>query len=176
MKSASRIFQRYLIPRFIVSLYYLMRDQCLVSLQSNVQLSKKITFGKGTVVKAFASVQTSGGMVSFGRKCAISNFNHINAGDGFIKVGDFVRIGPNVAILGSGRNFKDKNLLVMEQGYTNTGTTIGNDVLIGAGATILNGCNIGDGVVIGAGSVVNKDVEAYSIVAGIPAKVLGQRK
>ena len=47
---------------------------------------------------------------------------------------------------------------------------IGNDVWIGDRATILSGVRIGDGAVIGAGSVVAKDVEAYSIVAGNPAR------
>jgi acetyltransferase-like isoleucine patch superfamily enzyme len=48
--------------------------------------------------------------------------------------------------------------------------SVGNDVLISAGVTILSGIKIGDGAVIGAGSVVTKDVEPYSIVAGVPAK------
>ena len=47
---------------------------------------------------------------------------------------------------------------------------IGNDVWIGDRATILSGVRIGDGAVIGAGSVVTKDVEPYSIVAGNPAR------
>lgn len=52
---------------------------------------------------------------------------------------------------------------------------IGNDVWIGAGAIILPGISIGDGAVVGAGSIVTKDIEPYSIVAGNPAKVLRKR-
>ncbi len=52
---------------------------------------------------------------------------------------------------------------------------IGNDVWIGARATILSGVTIGDGAVIGAGSVVTKNVEPYSIVAGNPAKLIRKR-
>ena len=49
-------------------------------------------------------------------------------------------------------------------------TIIGNDVWIGANAVILAGVTVGDGAVIGANSLVNKDVEPYSIVAGSPAE------
>jgi len=54
--------------------------------------------------------------------------------------------------------------------------TIGNDVWIGNGATILPGCRtIGDGAVIGAASIVNKDVEPYTVVVGSPAKTVRRR-
>ncbi len=54
-------------------------------------------------------------------------------------------------------------------------TQIGNDVWIGTRAIILGGINVGDGAIIGAGAVVTKDVEPYSVVAGIPAKLLRKR-
>lgn len=53
--------------------------------------------------------------------------------------------------------------------------TIGNDVWIGYGATILSGVTIGNGAVIGAGSVVASDVEPFSIVAGNPARTVRKR-
>jgi acetyltransferase-like isoleucine patch superfamily enzyme len=52
---------------------------------------------------------------------------------------------------------------------------IGNDVWIGANAIIMGGITIGDGSVIGAGAVVTKDVEPYTIVGGVPAKLIRQR-
>jgi len=52
---------------------------------------------------------------------------------------------------------------------------IGHDVWIGAKAMILDGVNIGDGVIVAANSVVTKDVPAYAIVAGVPAKVIKYR-
>lgn len=54
-------------------------------------------------------------------------------------------------------------------------TVIGNDVWIGQNATILPGVHIGDGAIIGTGSVVGSDVEAYTIAAGNPAKVIRKR-
>lgn len=51
-------------------------------------------------------------------------------------------------------------------------TIVGNDVWIGDNVIILNGRSIGDGAVIGAGAIVTRDVKAYEIVAGVPAKSL----
>ena len=53
--------------------------------------------------------------------------------------------------------------------------TIGNDVWIGHGAVIMPGVAIGDGAVVGSSAVVTKDVEPYTIVAGVPARVIKRR-
>ena len=52
---------------------------------------------------------------------------------------------------------------------------IGNDVWVGANTTILNGVHIGDGAIIAAGSVVVRDVPAYTVVGGVPAKEIKKR-
>ena len=170
-----RISQRYLVPRFIGSIYYFLRFRCLVSTLAKVQFSKDITFGKGTVVKPFAVIQTNNGKISIGKNCSINNFVQIANSDGDIIIGDHVRIGPNVTILGSSRNYKRRDTLIVNQGFSHDGAIIEDDVLIASGAIILKGCHVGKGAVIGANSVVTKDVQPYSIVAGIPAKVIGQR-
>jgi len=54
-------------------------------------------------------------------------------------------------------------------------TNIGNDVWIGAKSIILNGVKIGNGVIIAAGSVVTKDIPSYTIVGGVPAKIIKKR-
>lgn len=59
--------------------------------------------------------------------------------------------------------------------YADNRIRIGNNVWIGAGAIILAGVSIGDCAIIGAGSVVTKDIEPYTIVAGNPAKKLRMR-
>ena len=70
----------------------------------------------------------------------------------------------------SGKTYVKKNLF-NEFGET----TIGNDVLIGARAIILDGVKIADGAIIGAGALVVQDVPAYAIVGGIPAKIIRYR-
>ena len=54
-------------------------------------------------------------------------------------------------------------------------TVIGNDVWIGQNATIMPGVHIGDGAIIGANSLVSKDVEPYTIVAGNPIRIIRKR-
>jgi acetyltransferase-like isoleucine patch superfamily enzyme len=139
-------------------------------------MSSRISFGSGTVVSPFAVIQTQGGRIQFGKKCALGSFNQISAGIVGIFVGDYVRIGPSVTLLGGSRHFSKRDLLILNQGSSDKGLEIGNDVLIGAGAVILPGCKIGEGAVIGAGCVVNKDIPPYCIMAGVPARIVGQRE
>lgn len=65
------------------------------------------------------------------------------------------------------------NTLLFEENTRQT--IIGNDVWIGTGAVILGGANVGDGAIIAAGAVVTKDVPAYAVVGGVPAKLLHYR-
>jgi acetyltransferase-like isoleucine patch superfamily enzyme len=146
-----------------------------VSPKSEVQFSEKIKFGKGTVVKPLAAIQTHQANVIFGEGCIVSMFNFISASEADIILGDYVRLAPRVTILSMGRNVKDKNRTIGEQGYRHREVRIGNDVLIGTGAVILDGVTIGDGAVIGTNSVVDRDVPPYTIVFGAPAKIIWRR-
>jgi acetyltransferase-like isoleucine patch superfamily enzyme len=175
-RSAVRILQRYFVPRWFASLYYFAKYRCLISRDARVQFSNRICFGRGTVVKPFAVIQTQGGRISIGRDCAVSSFNHISAGTEDVKIGDFVRLGPNVTIMGATRDFKASGVRVMEQGHIHGKVAIEDDVFIGAGGVILPGCHIGKGAVIGANSVVNNDIPCNEIFAGVPAKRIGTRR
>ena len=73
-----------------------------------------------------------------------------------------------------GRNILRKNFCNCEY-ESNKKTIIGNDVWIGNNTLIKDGLTIGDGAIIGMGSVVTKNVEPYSIVAGVPAKIIRYR-
>jgi acetyltransferase-like isoleucine patch superfamily enzyme len=174
--SFSRILERYLVPRWFVSVYCFVKYRTLISPHARVQFSRQISFGKGTVVKPFAVIQTQGGQITIGHDSAISSFNHITTGIKDVIIGHYVRIAPSVTILGGSRNFHRRDMRIMDQGSFHEGVTIGDDVLIGAGAVIMPGCHIGQGVVIGANSVVKMNIPPYSIVAGAPAKIIGHRE
>lgn len=65
---------------------------------------------------------------------------------------------------------------IASQGCVSAAVRIGDDVWLGANAVVLAGVTIGTGAIVGAGAVVNRDVEAMTIVAGVPARVVGRRK
>jgi acetyltransferase-like isoleucine patch superfamily enzyme len=171
-----RIAQRYLVPSLFSSLIIFWRDGALVSFSSKVQFSSLIRFGKGSVVKSYSVIQTSGGRVRFGRNCAIGSFNLIAAGSADVVAGDHVRLGSHVVVMATNRQYRRKDKLIIEQGFSDKGVRIGDDVLIGARAVLLDGCEIGDGAVIGVGSIVSGKVPAYAVVFGAPAKVVYWRR
>ncbi len=109
-----------------------------------------------------------------GDNVVINMWTWINARGG-VKIGNDVLIGPRVIIHSANHRFKNRDKPIRLQGHDFKKVTIGNDVWIGAGAIILPGVTIGDGAIVGAGAVVTKDVEPYAIVAGVPAKKIGER-
>ena len=95
---------------------------------------------------------------------------------GPVTIGENVMMGPEVVIYTSGHRHDRTDIPMIEQGRDAVEPVqIGNDVWIGARATILDGVKIGDGAVIAAGAVVTKDVPSYAIVGGVPAKVIKYR-
>ena len=86
-------------------------------------------------------------------------------------------MGPEVVIYTQNHRYDRFDVPMGKQGHMPVEPVIiGNDVWIGRRVMIMPGCHIGDGVIIGAGAVVTKDVAPYSIVGGVPAKVIGSRK
>lgn len=78
-------------------------------------------------------------------------------------------------IHGTRRRYKEADKQIVDLGHTHKGVKIGDDVLTGANAVVFE-CNIQKGAVEGAGSVVTKSMPSYSVVAGIPAKIIGKRE
>jgi acetyltransferase-like isoleucine patch superfamily enzyme len=102
---------------------------------------------------------------------------------GDVEIGKYCQFGPYAAVntyshpMNHITTYINKRLLkgVMAAYKSSNKTRIGNDVWVGKNAVILGGVTIGNGAIIAAGSIVTKDVPAYHIAAGVPAKVIKQR-
>ncbi|VAW41000.1 hypothetical protein MNBD_GAMMA01-794 [hydrothermal vent metagenome] len=93
-----------------------------------------------------------------------------------IDIGRNVMIAPAVTIRDTDHCFDRTDIPMRNQGIITSPVTIEDDVWIGHGAIILKGVTIGTGAVVAAGAVVVKDVLPFSIVGGVPAKVISSRK
>jgi len=104
----------------------------------------------------------------------LGEFVYLN-GYGGIDIGNQVLIGTDTKIFSHDHDFSDLSKLIRHQGLIKKPVIIKDNVFIGCGVTILGNVTINSGAVIGAGSVVAEDIPENSIVAGVPAKVIGMR-
>ncbi|MEI7426055.1 MAG: acyltransferase [Candidatus Moraniibacteriota bacterium] len=122
------------------------------------------------------------------RGCYIMDPSHIEIGDnvtinrnttisgqGGLTIGNNVMIAPNCTVITSNHEYRKKEIPMMFQGENRQPTVIKNDVWLGANVVVLPGVTIEKGSIIGANAVVSKNVEAYSIVGGVPAKFIKYR-
>ena len=137
--------------------------------------------------------------VALGARCSLEHGVYLNAAGGHssavtidIGAGTFVgsgcefnaieaiQIGPD-CLIASGTRFIDHNhgielgTRMKLQPETSAPIRVGADVWIGANCVVLKGITIGDGAIVAAGSVVTKSVEAYTVVGGIPARLIRAR-
>jgi maltose O-acetyltransferase len=111
--------------------------------------------------------------LSIGRHCHINQNVFIQGAT----IGNYVMIAPNVAILNSTHNYDRTDIPMILQGERKKlNPIIEDDVWIGRNAIIMPGIRIQKGSIVGAGAVVVKDVPSYSVVGGVPARILRMRK
>src|SRR4051812_15335247 len=133
-----------------------------------------IHIGDGTLIGPGAMLFSSQGHITIGDNCSINPFS-VMYGQGGLTIGNWVRIAAHVVIVTSNHIFDDPTVPIKKQGLTKRGVTIEDDVWIGAGVRVLDGCRIGRGSVIGAGAVVTHNIEPFSIAVGVPARVIARR-
>jgi maltose O-acetyltransferase len=93
------------------------------------------------------------------------------------RLGDYVMLAPGVVLLDRNHNFNRLDIPMALQGQTNRiETQIECDVWIGQNAIVMPGVKSGQGSIVAAGAVVTRDVPAYSVVAGVPARIVKSRK
>ncbi|MEO1535570.1 MAG: acyltransferase, partial [Planctomycetota bacterium] len=91
-----------------------------------------------------------------------------------IEIGARTMIGPHCYITDHDHGIR-RHMPIPKQPLIGAPVVIGHDAWLGAGVTILKGVTIGEGAIVAANAVVTKDVPPFSIVAGVPAKVIGER-
>ncbi len=125
--------------------------------------------GDGSRVGAFVEVQKG---ATIGRSCKISSHTFVCEG---VTIGDGVFVGHGVMFINDlfPSAVNEDGGLQTEADWAIVPTKVDNRASIGSNATILGGVTIGEGALVGAGAVVTKDVAPYAIVAGVPARVVG---
>jgi acetyltransferase-like isoleucine patch superfamily enzyme len=133
--------------------------------------------GNNTSLGRDVHIQTSGN-VRIGSRTGINDGARIN---GSVAIGRCCAIGPHLSVSSGLHQFRSAEpwKLIAVQDQENTAqdrpVIIGDDCWIGAHVAIMWGITIGRGAIVGANAVITKDVPAYTIVAGAPARQIGER-
>jgi len=144
-----------------------------LAVHENVTYGRELRVGRGCVISSPHGLRI-GDRVSIGPRTIIQV-------DG--QIGDFALIGMGVQIVGKNDHaVNEVGVPIVDSTWAgdrdpdrSDRVDIGRDVWIGGSSVIVSGITIGEGSVIGAGSVVTKDIPAYSIAAGSPARVIRSR-
>lgn len=149
----------------------------------HLKIARKIRlfFAKKILKECGKNVNIEKGAI-FNSTCSIGDFSGIGVncelnGFGGITIGKYVMMGPETVIYTENHSTARTDIPMQQQGFEKPEpVVIEDDVWIGRRVIILPGVTIKKGSVIAAGAVVTKDVPAYSVVAGVPAKVVKVRK
>lgn len=141
-----------------------------------------VVFGDRVTVGRFAMIRASGQFggrelgegLYVGNNSNIGPYSYIGCSGG-IRIGDNVMMSPRVSLYAENHNFAETDRTMKDQGVTRSPIVIEDDCWIASHSVILAGVTIGRGSVVAAGSVVTHSVPPYSIVAGVPARVIRSR-
>jgi len=140
-----------------------------------VVLGDGVTIGRAVSIRPSSYYgHTRGEGLVVGAGSAIGALSWIGA-SGHVAIGADVLVGPRVTILPENHVFRSVERTIKSQGVAREGVIIEDDCWIGSGSTILAGVRIGRGSIVAAGAVVTDDVAPFSVVGGVPARVLKSR-
>lgn len=130
---------------------------------------RRFSIGERSVVESFSCVNNAVGDVIIGHHTRIGLHNTII---GPVSIGNHVNLAQGITVTALNHNFSNPSQRIDEQGVSTTPVTIEDDVWIGANAVILPGVTVGTHSVVAAGAVVTRNVPPYTLVGGVPAKVI----
>jgi acetyltransferase-like isoleucine patch superfamily enzyme len=139
--------------------------------KEGIKIGNNVSILRNTIIECTGVIRNLGIGIVIGNNVGIAQNCFIQV-RGKVVIGNDVIFGPGVSVFSENHNFSDPEKPIRDQGETRIGVTIEEGVWIGSGATILDGVTIGKHSIVATGSVVNKDVPSYSIVGGVPAKVI----
>jgi acetyltransferase-like isoleucine patch superfamily enzyme len=173
--SRFRLFQKWLSQGVSIDHTVMIR----LNASSSLEIGKGTSIGAYTILDLLpdpTGIKNTPSKIMIGKRVAINEFNNIRASGGEICIGDGCLLSQFVSIVGSNHSiYRDQFIRDQPWDKVKMGVTIEQDVWIGTHAVILPGTHIQRGVIVAAGAVVTEDIPEYSIVAGIPARVIGAR-
>lgn len=142
--------------------------------KNGISLGNNCNIGPMTVIQATGVLSHLGTGLILGNNSGIGGFSFIGCGGG-VRIGANVIMGQYVSFHSENHIFDDIEKPIREQGVTRKGIEVGDDCWVGAKTTFLDGATVGCGCVIAAGSVVRGHIPHFSVVAGVPARVIRSR-
>lgn len=133
---------------------------------------RPVKIGPGCAIAAQVFLH---GPLTLGQNVSINARASLDGGSRGIVIGDGTRIATGACLYAFNHQM-DPDRFIHQQKVSSEGIEIGKDVWIGAQAGITDGVRIGEHAVVGMGAVVTRDVPAYAIVGGVPAKTIGDRR
>ncbi len=146
-----------------------IEDGALIFDPESVSIGSNVYIGHYAVLRGY-----KGSRLVIGDDTYIGQMTYINAAGG-VTIGSCVGIGPCVKIMSSRHSEEGRDVPVLLCDLEFAEVVVEDGCDIGIGAIVLPGRRLGKGCIIGAGAVVTRDVEPYSIAAGIPARKIGER-
>jgi acetyltransferase-like isoleucine patch superfamily enzyme len=168
--------RRFLVPGLLVSAWAYLRHRCLVSPRAEVELSRRLRIGRGSVIGSFTKIKATDGPLRIGRDVHVATGCFITSHEGGLEIGDDCLVGPNVSIVASNYRYDALDRPIARQPLVSRGIRIADNVWIGAGAVVLDGADIGEGCIITPNTVVGGTIPAHRVVTGNPGRVVFVRR
>ncbi|HEX4130491.1 MAG TPA: DapH/DapD/GlmU-related protein [Pirellulales bacterium] len=140
-----------------------------------VHIDQGVSIGPYTIIEATGVITNLGRGCWIGRKSGIGAFSFIGAAGG-VRIGENVIMGQRVSFHSENHVFDRTDVPICSQGVTRQGIVVEDDCWVGANVVFLDGAHVGRGCVVAAGAVVRGEIPPYSVIGGVPAKVLKSRQ